>query len=151
MNQQILTMTGKIDAGLSRLSNDDRDKFIAEHPEYFEGFGWTYYRTWRKTRAKSIAENLDIYNRLSVVLGIDDTIGETFYAGIPACTADEIDGLTIGGFKTIRGHIIENQKIGIDGMLHPCDNSGQFPDIIDPDDIYGDKTMVNINELSIGD
>lgn len=49
--------------------------------------------------------------------------------------------------KMLGGHIIENQKIGIDGMLHPRDNSGCFPDIVNADDIYGDNTMVTKQEL----
>lgn len=146
-HQQILTATGKIDAMLSQLSDTDRDKFIADHADFFKGFGWTYYQTWRKTRARSIADRLNTYGLLNVRLGINDTIGETFYAGIPVCTADEVNELTIGGFQTIGGNVIENQKIGIDGMLHPCDNNGDFPDMINPDDIYGDGTMVNKQEL----
>lgn len=147
MNQQILIQHGKIDAALSRLSDTDRGKFIADHPNFFRGFGWTYYQTWRKTRAKSIAENLDMYSLLNVKLGISETIGESFYAGIPVCTEEEINELTVGGFQTIGGHTIENQKIGVDGMMHPCDNFGQFPDIVDMDDIYCDGTMVSKNKL----
>lgn len=151
-NQQILIEYGKIDAMLSQLSNNVRDKFIADQADFFAGFGWTYYQNWRKTRARSITENLDIYGRLNVKLGIDDTIGETFYAGIPVCTAGEVNKLALGGFQTIGGSIIENQKIGIDGMLHPCDEYGQFPDIISADDIYCDGTMITKQELdSFGD
>ncbi len=146
-NQRILIEHGKIDLRLSQLSDNDREKFIANYADFFRSFGWMYYQTWRKTRARSIAENLDVYNLLNVKLGIGDTKGESFYAGIPVCTADEIDELTVGGFQTIGGSIIENQKIGIDGMLHPCDNSGCFPDIIDTDDIYCDGTMITKQEL----
>ncbi len=146
-NQQILTANGKIDTVLSQLSSIDRGNFIKDNPDFFDGFGWIYYQTWRKTRAKSISENLDIYGLLNVKLGISDIRGETFYAGIPVCTADEINALTFGGFQTIGGHTIENQKIGVDGMLHPCDDNGDFPDILDFNDIYADGTMVNTQEL----
>ena len=148
MDRRILIEHGKIDLMLSQLSDNSRVKFIADHADFFAGFGWTYYQTWRKTRAKSIAENLDIYGRLNVKLGINDTKGETFYAGIPVCTADEVNELTVGGFQTIGGEIIENQKIGIDGMLHPCDNAGCFPDIVNIDDIYCDGTMITKQELN---
>ena len=39
------------------------------------------------------------------------------------------------------------EKIGIDGRLHPCDERGDFMELTDFNDIYGDGTMVTKQEL----
>ena len=137
-NQKVLMACGKIDMALKQLSKDERDKFMNEHKRFFEGFAWVYYIDWRTSRAKSCAHLLDLYEMLNVKLTAHDFVGETFYAGIPKVTIDEMNDA------------IENQwleKVGIDGRLHPCDEYGYFPDIIDERDIYCDGTMVTLTEL----
>jgi len=128
-NQKILMACGKIDGRLQQLSDEERERFISEHQSFFNGFAWSYYQDWRKVRAKSCAALMDIYKKLNVKMSLHNFVGETFYAGIPKVTVDEVN------------HVIEIQqnsqdlpvrtaleKIGNDGELHPCDEYGCFID-----------------------
>jgi hypothetical protein len=121
-NQKILTACGKIDTAMSLLSENDKEKFMAENVGFFSGFAWIYYQDWRISRAKSCAHLMDIYKLLNVKFKLGDFVGETFYAGIPTVTADEVntavDRYEVSNFS--------REKIGIDGKLHPCDEYGDF-------------------------
>ena len=154
-NQQVLTACGKIHTGLLQLSDEKAEKFKSDNPEFFDSFAWVYYMDWKKQKAKSLAHCLDIYSMLNVKLGVDDCVGETFYAGIPMTTAEEIneavqtcqvgsDGVTpIGPEDEGFDHV----KIGIDGQLHKTDQLGEFEPWSDNNDIYGDGTGVTKAEL----
>lgn len=50
-----------------------------------------YYLLWRFVRAISVAHIFDIYEMLNVKMSISDCRGETFYAGIPQVTKEEVD------------------------------------------------------------
>ena len=147
-NQEVLMACGQIDYGLNRLSRVDRDRFIVDNKDFFEGLAWVYYQDWRKTRAKSCAHLMDVYRLLNVNMSVEYFVGETFFAGIPKVTIGEIDNVS----KPVKygGKNLENiwqERYGVDGRLHPCDESGSFPDIIDFNDVYGDRTMVTKREL----
>ena len=86
---------------------------------------------------------MSMYSLLNVQFTLDDFIGETFYAGIPKVTSKEVNA-------AIDKHNTDTftcEKIGIDGKLHPCDSSGDFLEITDFNDVYGDDTMVTKQEL----
>jgi hypothetical protein len=149
-NQQILTANGAIDARLQQLSKKEHADFIAKNQHFFNGFGWIYYQDWRKTRAESLAYCLDIYKMLNVKMELADVRGETFYAGIPEATPDEVNAaLKSESVRAKYGIKKENwcdEKIGIDGKTHKTDEYSCFPDILDENDIYCDKTMVSLKE-----
>ena len=154
-NQKVLTACGKIHATLLQLDPDAAEKFKADNKEFFESFAWVYYTDWQKTKAKSLAHCLSMYKLLNVKLGVDDCVGETFYAGIPMTTAAEIneavqtcqvaeDGVTpIGPEDDGFCH----EKIGIDGQLHKTDQLGEFEPWASADDIYNDGSMVSTEDL----
>jgi hypothetical protein len=153
-NQKILTACGKIDHALHLLSKTDREKFIADNPQFFEKFAWIYYQDWRKMRAKGCAALLDIYKVLNVKLTAHHFRGETFYAGIPEVTVDEINAATNKQQALEEVQSIEPdmtgiclEKVGIDGKLHKCDQWGYFPNVTDFADIYGDGTGVTKADL----
>lgn len=141
-NQQILMACGKIHNALLQLSDVGRTNIMQD--KFFTGFAWLYYMDWRKQRAKSCTHALDMYMRLNVKFTIEEFKGETFYAGIPPVTKEEIeqyinDNHQLSGFS--------NEKIGIDGRLHPTDSQGEFLPITDINDVYGDGTGVKLIEL----
>lgn len=153
-NQAVLTACGGIHAKLMQLSDEAAEQFKADNQEFFGGFAWTYYMDWRKTRAKSCAHLLDMYNLLNIKLGVQHFVGETFYAGIPLVTSAEIDeaiqtcqvddnDLPIGP----EDDWFDHEKVGIDGQLHKTDKYGLFEPWSDPNDIYGDGTGVTLAEL----
>lgn len=143
LNQQVLTVCGKIDAILDRLSPKKRKQFIADNQGFFAGFPWLYYQDWRELRAKSCAGLMGMYKLLNVKLALDDFVGETFYAGIPKITNKEVNT----AIDTHNTDIFACEKIGIDGRLHPCDDSGEFLPMLDFNDVYGDNTMITKQEL----
>lgn len=126
-NQTALTACGKIHAELSD------EQFKGANPKFFCGFAWTYYMDWRMTRAKSCAHLLDMYKTLNVGFSAQHFVGETFFAGIPVVTAEEID-LAIELYQVDEaGSPISKgddgfcyQKIGNDGLLHETDEFGEF-------------------------
>lgn len=111
-NQQLLTMCGKIHAGLMQLSPSKRKKFMEEEGEFFSGFAWTYYQNWRKDRAVSIKHVMEVSDMLNVKFKPEDFVGETFYAGIPQVGRDEVT--------------ISYEKIDNNGNYCPCDEYGDF-------------------------
>lgn len=137
-NQKISTVCGKIDATLQQLSADERTTFIEENTKFFEGFTWIYYQGWRKTRGKSIAHLIDIYKLLNVKFIVSDFRGETFYAGIPPVTIDEVN-ISITEQVRSQGIKFAQEKIGNDGKLHPCDEYGDFLPVT-PQIIMGNTT-----------
>lgn len=142
-NQQILTICGKIDAGLQKLSIKKRKHFIHDNKKFFDSFSWIYYQDWRESRAKSCAHLMDVYKLLNAQLTVENFIGETFYAGIPKVTVKEINAAVDKYNKSM----VICEKIGIDGKLHPCSQNGIFPELTDFNDIYGDGTMITKQEL----
>lgn len=56
------------------------------------------YSFWRCLRACSVTSMLEHYKRLGVDLKLEDCKGETFYAGVPCVTQDEVDTI-----KSIEG------------------------------------------------
>lgn len=155
-NQKVLTACGKIHAGLMQLEPIIADLFKAEHGEFFKGFAWSYYMSWRKTRAKSCAHLLEVYGMLNVKLGVQHFVGETFYAGIPVVMAEEINEavqtcqVASDGVTPIdpKHPDFDHVKIGIDGKLHKTDKLGEFEPWSDPNDIYGDNTGVTLDEFN---
>lgn len=145
-NQKVLTACGEIDARLLQISVVERAKFIEENPEFFEGFAWLYYQDWRKSRAKSCAHLMDVYNLLNVNTSLNDFVGETFYAGIPLVTIDEVNDAIDKHDTDKSSSGFSAEKIGIDGKLHPCDNYGCFLEMTDVNDIYADGTGVTKQE-----
>lgn len=146
-NQKVLMACGKIDARLLQISTAGRAKFIEENPKFFESFAWLYYQNWRGMRAKSCAHLMDVYKLLNVKFSLNDFIGETFYAGIPTVTYDEVNN-AIDKYDMDKNNAgFSQEKIGIDGKLHPCDDYGDFLELTDFNDIYGDGTMVTKKEL----
>jgi len=142
-NKQVLMTCGKIDMALLDLPASEREKFINDNQKFFTGFAWTYYQDWRKSRAKSCAQLMDMYNTLNVKLTLDDFIGETFYAGIPKVANNEVNA-AIDKYDMSES---ASEKIGIDGRLHPCDSYGDFLEITSFDDIYSDGTGVTKQDL----
>lgn len=143
-NQQVLIACGKIDTTLNQLLPTKRKQFVADNQKFFAGFAWLYYQDWREMRAKSCAHLMDVYKLLNVKLKLDDFVGETFYAGIPKVISGEVNNV-------IDKHNTDEfscEKIGIDGKLHPCDSYGEFLELTDFNDIYGDGTMVTKQELA---
>jgi len=138
-NQNLLTACGQIHAALLQLDDDACAEFKADNTDFFEGFEWTYYMDWRKTRAKSCAHCLDVYQMLNVKFGVQHFVGETFYAGIPVVTEEEVNCAC----QSCDG----GMKIGIDGQLHKTDKFGEFEPWSDPNDIYGDGTGVTTADL----
>ena len=154
-NQKVLTACGKIHAALLQLSDEEAEKFKSDNKEFFDGFAWVYYMDWKKQKAKSCAHLLDVYSMLNVKLGIQDFVGETFYAGIPLTTAAEVneaiqtcqvakDGVTPIGPEDAG---FDHAKIGIDGQLHKTDKYGEFEPWSDNNDIYSDGTGVTKVEM----
>jgi hypothetical protein len=90
-NQNVLTICVNIDRILSKLSVEEREKFLENNKSFFENFTWIYYKSWRMSRAKSCAHLLDIYNLLNVGFTTHEFVGETFYADIPKVTIKEIN------------------------------------------------------------
>jgi len=91
---------------------------------------------------------------LNVKMGIQDFVGETFYAGIPLVTAEEIewacnncqvdgDNVSIPTSHKDFSH----EKVGIDGKLHKTDKYGAFESWKSNDDVYNDGSMVSFAEL----
>lgn len=154
-NQKVLTACGQIHAGLMQLSDEEAEKFKTDNKKFFEGFAWIYYMDWRKQRAKSCAHLLDMYKLLNVKLGVQHFVGETFYAGIPVVTVDEIEEVIktqqVGpdGVTPIdeTDDNFCHEKIGIDGQLHKTDKYGEFEPWKDNNDIYGDGSGVTLAEL----
>jgi len=142
-NQKVLTACGRIDAALQSLSISERKKFIDDNQEFFTGFTWSYYQDWRESRAKSCVHLMDMYNLLNVRFTLDDFVGETFYAGIPKITCEEVNN-AINKYDTSE---FVHEKVGIDGKLHPCDKHGRFLETADFNDVYGDGTRVTKQEL----
>ena len=48
------------------------------------------YPLWNLNRSISVMHCLEIYKLLDVTLTLKDTVGESFYAGIPTVSADDI-------------------------------------------------------------
>lgn len=146
-NQQVLTACGAIDATfIERFTAAERDKFISDNKDFFESFAWVYYQDWRKTRAKSVAAAMDIYRMLNVNIPLQAFVGETFYAGIPLITQQEVN-TAIAKHAVFESDDGVGLKVGVDGQLHKTDKYGDFPDILDTNDIYGDGTNVSKKEL----
>lgn len=154
-NQQVLTACGKIHAKLLQLSDEEAEQFKSDNKDFFDGFAWVYYMDWKKQKAKSCAHLLDVYSMLNIKLGIQDFVGETFYAGIPLTTAEEVneaiqtcqvaqDGVTPIGSGDPD---FDYMKIGIDGQPHKTDKYGEFEPWSDPNDIYSDGTGVTVEDL----
>ena len=153
-NQKILIVCGKIHTELIKLS-DSGEQFKTKNPKFFEGFVWTYYMDWRKSRAKSCAHLLYMYKLLNVNLSLQDFIGETFYAGIPIVTEKEINDAIKCYQTNENGEAIKpkdsnfcHEKIGIDGKLHKTGQDGEFMPWSDSGDIYGDGSNVTIENLN---
>lgn len=66
-----------------RMEKANQDMVISQ-----QGIG---YKIWRLMRAISVAEMLQLYDRLNVNLPLSAIKGETFYAGVPVVTQEEID------------------------------------------------------------
>ena len=146
-NQQLLTAGGKLHAALLQLNKAECEKFIADNADFFDAFPWRYYVEWREKRAKSMAHCFGVYDALNVGLSVSDCVGETFYAGIPLVTIAEVND-AIDKHDTDTGPAgFAQAKIGIDGKLHPCDEQGCFPDIVDFNDVYADGSMVAKSQL----
>jgi hypothetical protein len=142
-NQKVLTAAGRIHAMClkpgSRYEFSEKGK-AAYHAFVNETFVGMLYADWRRARAVSIAK------RLNVQLTIEDCVGETFYAGIPLCSPEEVAKAE----DMCEEYVFEavSEKIGIDGKYHPVDKYGDFKDYPwDQDDIYGDGTGVTDAEL----
>jgi len=97
-----------------------------------------YYLQWRMNRAISMASCFRIYGRLNVKLKVNDCKGETFFAGIPPITQEEINAvyeleerlktsLTVDE-ESLKNPIICYEKIGNDGKYHKVDKFGFFID-----------------------
>jgi len=155
-NQQVLMACGKIETKLLQLSNEDAEKFKSDNKDFFNGFAWAYYADWKKQKAKSCAHLLDVYNMLNIKLGLQDFIGETFYAGIPLTTAEEVNEAiqtcqVAQDSETPIGPDdpdFDHMKIGADGQLHKTDKHGEFEPWSDPADVYGDGSMVSTADLA---
>jgi len=161
-NQQVLTKAGMVHEMCLRHwdtgGREEYEKFIEET------FAGAYYHDWRMNRAVSVADMMGVCSRLGVNWKVSEIIGETFYAGIPPVTSEEVamaaremktyehdkvvDRLQVGGgIKVIDGALVWMEKIGIDGKLHPVDSQGEFRELTNENDIYGDGTMVHISDL----
>jgi len=146
-NQKVLIACGSIDTALQSLSISEREKFINGNQVFFTGFAWTYYQDWRESRAKSCAHLMDMYKLLNIKLTLNDFVGETFYAGIPKVTNDEVNS-AIDKYDTDKSaNGFSAERIGIDGRLHPCDQFGDFLEMTDFNDIYSDGAGVTKQEL----
>jgi len=141
-NQQVLTAVGRIHALCLKPGNPYEFTEAGYRAFTTQTFAGMYYADWCKARAVSLAYCLRIYKRLNVGIKIEHCVGETFYAGIPLCSPDEIRQAE----DAVSGDYVFEQvseKIGIDGKYHPVDKYGDFKDYPwDPDDMYGDGTGV---------
>ena len=146
-NQKVLIACGKIDVKLQSLTMIIQKQFINDNQDFFTGFAWLYYQDWRKLRAKSCANLMDVYNTLNIKFTVNDFVGETFYAGIPKVTSVEINTAIDKYDTNVNINGFAQEKIGIDGKLHPCDAYGEFFEVIDFNDMYADGTMVTKQEI----
>ena len=137
-NQQILMAAGKIHKACS----------AEQYQEFIETtFSGAYYNQWRKERAVGVAHLDNMCKRLNVHFGLDDYRGETFYAGIPPITQDELDSAKKAADDAKYKFWPVSEKIGIDGIYHPVGEDGEFHPLLDENDIYGDGSCVTLKDL----
>lgn len=146
MNQRLLIESGKFHYHcLNNWNKGGREEYTSFITNTFVG---QYYNNWRKARAVSCAKCMDIYKLLEVNLKENSFIGETFYAGIPPVTEQEINSARINTKESENYQFIScSEKIGIDGVYRPVDIYGDFDNYpYDPLDIYGDNTNIKLEK-----
>jgi len=152
-HQQLLTKLGNLHR--KAIAAGCEGEFWAEALKTFPG---RYYKSWRFDRAVSVAHMQRIYKRLNVRLTVGDIRGETWYAGIPEPTPDEIREIEAldKGIPVEKAIDKDNadyvfvpfgERQGLDGNLHPVDEYGHFAPIENENDIYGDGTGVTLRDL----
>jgi hypothetical protein len=150
-NQKVLTAAGHIH-GICLKYKDNPEVQKIWH-DFLLTFPGLYYMDWRKNKAISIRACQAIYDKLGVKMpfepdknGFSQTYrGETFYAGIPPTTLEELETVQLSDDSPSR--TLYSEKIGIDGKYHAVDQYGDFREIYDFNDIYGDGTMVTKSDL----
>ena len=142
LNQDIVTAAGKIHALCLANGEAGEREYQTFITTTFPGM---YYADWRRRRAVSIAHCMSVYAMLNVTLTVYDVKGETWYAGIPEITAEEINAVSPEEYNNVDNICYE--KIGVDGRMHKVNSDGEFPPIMDESDVYGDGTGVTLDDL----
>jgi hypothetical protein len=133
-NQQILIFGGKIHRRCLDNWNNGGKEFYEEFiTNTYEGI---YYKEWRKSRAVSIASCSNSYDLLGIKWKSGEIIGETFFAGIPPVTEEEVKAAKCMDEKYC--FLACSEKIGNDGKYHPVDEQGNFEYPYDPEKPFGD-------------
>ncbi len=111
-------------AGAAKLDKLHRDAIMSK-----KGL---YYDLWRVFRACSVAENMDIYDLLNVDMPLSAIRGETFYAGIPPITENELETA-----KKLN-KLFENIPVKFNPNDIMIDNDGNYREYNRDLDIWGD-------------
>lgn len=129
LHQKTLTAAGKAHVAILAAGED-------EEAFYATPLG-CYYLDWRTMRATSVADMMGVSAMLGVHWDVEDIKGETFYAGIPCVTAQEVATAAEASGTYNAKKVVE--MVGVDGQMHVFD---ALDGAYDPNDIYGDGSMV---------